>query len=804
MLLLSGKPPSNGLLLQETQNTLGQTQTSLQVSFLLGELKKLSCYVFIYWFSFSRRPMVFHAPPSPTPAFSSGIPDANHPATTQSSSLSFISDTALPPALVQSGQPPLTINHHNIQMLSSIPTTTSMQLTFSCMNVVPTDTKNISDRELVVARSQPNVCMTTSYPYPTSLSKQGEEHPAVLVDPHPYIDLDEIKRQFPTPTLPYYFAQTTAAGSGLPAQRFTEPTCLVTNLGTYPYAADVLELQSLPPPSGHVAGIFQQHPSHSPLKLRTWIRVLADHPDQDLRDYLLQGLHQGFNIGFDYNQPLQSSSSNMPSALCHPDIVQAYLDKECQLGRIIGPLKRSEITQVHTSRFGVIPKKHQANKWRLILDLSSPTSKSVNDGISQARCSLKCASIDDAARIVLTLGRGTLLAKVDIESAYRIIPVSPQDQHLLGMEWKGHIYVDTALPFGLRSAPKIFCALSDTIEWILQQRGVSSCLHYIDDFITFGRADSHECQTNLTTILDTCKELGIPLAQHKIEGPAQALTFLGIEINTSSMTLLLPKEKLARLKVLVARWMSKNAATKREMLSLIGQLSHACKVVIPGRSFLRQLIDLASSRPNLDHWIRLNEAIRTDICWWHLFMENWNGASLISTHSATSVDTTIVTDASGTWGCGAFQGSHWFQCQWPDTWAAVNIAAKEFIPILLAIGTWGHLFRGSQVLLKCDNMAVVSIINSKKCTDKLLAQLLRCLHYLCARHDIAVVAEHIQGKLNTAADALSRNNLPLFLSSIPQADPSPTTVSQHLKEWVMNSTPNWLSPSWRSKLKNCC
>ena len=110
-------------------------------------------------------------------------------------------------------------------------------------------------------------------------------------------------------------------------------------------------------------------------------------------------------------------------------------------------------------------------------------------------------SIDDAARIVLTLGRGTLLAKVDIESVYRIISVSPQHQHLLRLDWKGRIYVDTALPFGLRSAPKIFCALSDTIEWILQQRGVSSCLHYIDDFITFGRADSQECRTKLTTVL---------------------------------------------------------------------------------------------------------------------------------------------------------------------------------------------------------------------------------------------------------------------------------------------------------------
>ena len=52
------------------------------------------------------------------------------------------------------------------------------------------------------------------------------------------------------------------------------------------------------------------------------------------------------------------------------------------------------------------------------------------------------------------MGPGTLLAKIDIKSAYHIIPVHPADRHQLGMSWKGGIYVDTTLPFGLRSAPK--------------------------------------------------------------------------------------------------------------------------------------------------------------------------------------------------------------------------------------------------------------------------------------------------------------------------------------------------------------
>ena len=63
-------------------------------------------------------------------------------------------------------------------------------------------------------------------------------------------------------------------------------------------------------------------------------------------------------------------------------------------------------------------------------------------------------SVDDVVQRVVSLGRGTLLAKIDIKSAFRLIPVHPADRHLLAMEWKGAVYTDTVPPFGLRSAPQ--------------------------------------------------------------------------------------------------------------------------------------------------------------------------------------------------------------------------------------------------------------------------------------------------------------------------------------------------------------
>ena len=104
---------------------------------------------------------------------------------------------------------------------------------------------------------------------------------------------------------------------------------------------------------------------------------------------------------------------------------------------------------LQVSSFGVIPKKGQPGKWRLIVDLSSPGGASVNDGIDPAEFTLHYITVDQIIRLVSGLGKGALMAKFDVESAYRNVPVHPSDRYLLGMKWRNQYYVDLALPFGL-------------------------------------------------------------------------------------------------------------------------------------------------------------------------------------------------------------------------------------------------------------------------------------------------------------------------------------------------------------------
>ena len=89
-------------------------------------------------------------------------------------------------------------------------------------------------------------------------------------------------------------------------------------------------------------------------------------------------------------------------------------------------------------------------------------------------------------------GPGTELVKMNLKDAYRVIPVHPQDLHLLGTQWCGDTFVDWSLPFGLRSATKIFTAFSDMVVWAIHYRGVRHLLHYLDDFLLFGQPGTLE------------------------------------------------------------------------------------------------------------------------------------------------------------------------------------------------------------------------------------------------------------------------------------------------------------------------
>ena len=216
------------------------------------------------------------------------------------------------------------------------------------------------------------------------------------------------------------------------------------------------------------------------------------------------------------------------------------------------------------------------------------------------------------------------------------------------------IYLDTCLPFGLQSAPKLFNILAELLAWIVQQNGVTFSIHYLDDFLTMGPPHSPICSQNLHIFTEACARLGVPLALEKVEGPSTCLTFLGITSDTSQMEIRLSEEKLLRIRNEILNWLPKKKATKREILSLVSLLQHATKVVKCSRSFIGRMYQCAAKVKEMLFFTRLTKEFKSDLYWWHFFLTYWNGFSLLRSSNFRQADHYIQTDASGSWGCGAF------------------------------------------------------------------------------------------------------------------------------------------------------
>ena len=153
-----------------------------------------------------------------------------------------------------------------------------------------------------------------------------------------------------------------------------------------------------------------------------WEEILTDHPDRWWARFLVEGIREGFRLGFSGKpESLRSNARNMKSADEHPQVVQEYLDREVAESRLwdVGSVEEAATMGVHCSPFSVIPKKGKPGKWRLILDLSAPEGFSVNDGIPKDLCSLGYMSVDDLVAQVLQIGRGAEMMSSRLTGMYQ-------------------------------------------------------------------------------------------------------------------------------------------------------------------------------------------------------------------------------------------------------------------------------------------------------------------------------------------------------------------------------------------------
>ena len=511
-----------------------------------------------------------------------------------------------------------------------------------------------------------------------------------------------------------------------------------------------------------------------------WGFYLNNHPDQNFAKTLLNHIVSGVPIG--YSGPHEYRvSPNWPSAQQFSSHVEQVLLYDVSRGRKAGPFSQPPFTNFVGSPMGAFQRK-RSGKVRVIHDLSWPPGRGINAFIDEQMCTLEYITIDNVVHHVKTYGPGTLMGKLDLQDAFKHVVVRPEDWHLLGSTWvnsAGNVeyYVETVLPFGLRSAPKLFNNFANGLHFIMEHKGVTDLEHYLDDYFTCGPPGTDICKGNLNTMVESCEETGFEYNPKKLEGPATCLEVLGIVIDSMLMELRISEDRLLDTYSELQLWSTRKVCTKRQLLSLIGKLTFISRVVRSGRTFVRRMIDLSKRVKHLHFKIKLNSCFKADLDWWLSYLPSWNGVSAFSDEQWLDSEVIqLYTDASDK-GIGCVFGNEWFLVEFSgrlNKFAKYNIAWRELYAVVKAAATWGHYLTGRKIIFMCDNEAIVYVINSGTSRDLSIMNLIRTLFYVGAKHQFECRSQHVLGRLNTAADAASRMELTTFRQVMPEANVSMT------------------------------
>ena len=265
----------------------------------------------------------------------------------------------------------------------------------------------------------------------------------------------------------------------------------------------------------------------TPVKVTELQKLLKGYSDAE---YVIDGFTHGFKLGY---QGLRHSSysENLISCQDLPHVVAEKIQKEISLGRVKGPFPFPPMPNLRISPVGIVPKKIEG-QYRLIHHLSHPDGSSVNDFIDDASSKVQYSTFDDAKAHVIALGNGCLMAKTDLDSAFKLFPVHFQDHNLLGFQFNGQFYYDCTLPMGAKSSCAIFSRFSNSLQWLAQTRlGVSHMVHILDDFLFLGPPNSPSCNSHLDNFISLCSSLGIPIKQEKTERACTCIVLMGLELD---------------------------------------------------------------------------------------------------------------------------------------------------------------------------------------------------------------------------------------------------------------------------------
>lgn len=460
-------------------------------------------------------------------------------------------------------------------------------------------------------------------------------------------------------------------------------------------------------------------------------------------DKWVLGTVKGFQIPFT-NQPAQVHWPN--PAVCSAE--QSRLIQE-EVGTLV---EKGAITQVHDpqpqgcfySTLFLVPKK--GGQMRPVINL-----KKLNEWVVPQHFKMEgMGTLKELLRI------DDWMVKVDLKDAYFTIPVHPKHQSYLRFIVGQEHYQFTCLPFGLSCAPWVFTKVMKPIAIFLRSMGVRMIV-YIDDILLLGDSPN-QVETHLQALVFLLTNLGFIINYSKsITTPTQKIEYLGLLVDSTSLHLSLPGEKLHQIRMEVNQIKQKSHITARQLAQLIGKLNATAQAVLPAPLFYRSLqgdLQRALSSNNQDYntLLSLSPLSQEELSWWQEKLAHWNGKPLLHRQKSMIIESDASLQGWGAVCNGTRTGGPWSQLE-----QQMHINCLELLAATLAVKSFVKDQKGISVLLQLDNQTAVAYINNLGGTvSPQLTDLAKALWLWALSRDLVLSAEYIPGATNCVADVESR------------------------------------------------
>ena len=399
---------------------------------------------------------------------------------------------------------------------------------------------------------------------------------------------------------------------------------------------------------------------------------------------------------------------------------------------------------------------------RLIHDLSRPTGYGVNDYAKKDPCNMQ--SVYDA---LACLKPDYFMAKIDLSWAYRSVCIKKAEQVLTGLEWKfrgnteSTFLQDCKLPFGGRKSPSIFNRLTQSVRRMMERRGYTNCVVYLDDFF-IAEESFNKCMEVMNTLIALLRQLGFRINWSKVVDPCKELVFLGININTTDNWIALDPEKKEKLIELLNACKARKRMSKAQLLSIAGKLNWAATVFPWGRNRLNNIFQLIRNLNNDNHKAITTSALAEDFDWWLKCLgQNKNRRQIWDDYRPSLHIATDSSQVSG--GAFCFDSGAWQYCNWildRHELAEEHINIKELAMIAEAVSLWAPLNQGSQLVIYTDNTFAAIATNKGTARNKMAQALLREMANTALINNVTILAHYIPGAINDFADSISRLHSP--------------------------------------------